>query len=91
MYFLNHNAHATPLFKDLNILKFSDKIAFENCIFVKNYFDLTLPTPFNNWFTLSTDLYTHNTKWSNLGCLKIPPQKTRIYGGHSVNISAIYI
>ena len=30
MYFLNRNAHTTPLFKDSNILKFPDKIAFES-------------------------------------------------------------
>ena len=90
MYFLNRNAHTTPLFKDSNILKFPDKIALENCIFIKNYFNQTLPTPFKNWFTLSTDSHTHNTCWSNLGCLKIPPHKTAIYGRQSVNISAIY-
>ena len=89
MYFLNRNAHTTPLFKDSNILKFPDKIALENCIFIKNHFNQTLPTPFENWFTLSTDSHTHNTRWSNLGCLKIPPHKTTIYGRQSVNISAI--
>ena len=52
MYFLTRNAHTTPLFKDSNIIKFPDKIALENCIFIKNYFNQTLPTPFKNWFTL---------------------------------------
>ena len=89
MYFLNRNAHITPLLKDSNILKFPDKIAFENCIFNKNYFNQTLPTTFKNWFTLSTDSHTQNKRWSNLGCLKIPPHKTKIYGRQFVN-SAIY-
>ena len=91
LYFLNRNTHTTPLFKDSNILKFPEKMALENCIFIKNYFNQILPTPFNNWFTLSTDSHTHNTRWSNLGCLKISPHKTRIYGRQSVNIRAIYI
>ena len=65
MYFLNRNTHTTPLFKDSNILKFPDKIALEKCIFIKNYFNQTLPTPFKNWFTLSTDSHIHNTRWSN--------------------------
>ena len=90
MYFVNRNAHTTPLFKDSNILKFPDKIALENCIFIKNYFNQTLPTPFKNWFPHSTDSHTHNTRWSNLGCLKIPPHKTKIYGRQSIKISAIY-
>ena len=90
MYFLNRNAHTTPLFKDSNILKFPDKIALENCIFIKNCFSQTLPKPFKNWFTLSTDSRTHNTRWSSLGYLKISPHKTKIYGRQSVNINAIY-
>ena len=91
MYFLNCNIHTAPLFKDSNLLKFPDKIALENCIFIKKYFNQTLPTPFKNWFTLSADSHTHNTRWSNLGSLKIPPHKTKIYGRQFVNIDAIYI
>ena len=89
IYFLNRNAHITPLLKDSNVLKFPDKTAFENCIFNKNYLNQTLPTPFKNWFTLSTDSHTHNKRWSDLGCLKIPPHKTKIYGRQFVNIRAI--
>ena len=91
LYFLHRNTHTAPLFKDSNILKFPDKIILENCIFIKKYFSQTLPTPFKNGLTLSTDSHTHNTRWSNLGCLKIPPHKTKIYGRQSVNISVIYI
>ena len=88
---MNCNTHTDPLFKDSNILKFPDKIALENCIFIKKYFNQTLPTPFKNWFTLSTDSHTHNTRWSNLGCLNIPPHKTKMYGRQTVNVIAIYI
>ena len=91
MYFLNCNTQTASLFKGSNILKFPDKIALENCIFIKNYFNQTLPTPFKNWFTFSTDSHTHNTRWSNLGCLEILPHKTKLYGRQSVNISAINI
>ena len=77
MYFLNRNIHTSPLFKNSNILKFPDKIALENCNFLKNYFYQTLPTPFKNWFTPSTDSHTHNATWSNLVCPKIPPHKTK--------------
>ena len=91
MYFLNCNTYTVPLFKDSNILKFPDKIALRNCIFIKNDFEPTFPTPFENWFTLFTDSHTHNTRWSNLGCLKIPLHKTKIYGRQSANISTIYI
>ena len=91
MYFLNCYAHTDPLFKDSKILKFSDKIALENCIFIEKYFNQILPTPFKTWFTLFTDSRTHNTRRPNSACLKILPHKTKIYGRQSVNISGIYI
>ena len=59
MYFLNRNAHTTPLFKDSNILKFPDKVALEICIFIKNYFNQTLPTPFK---ALSLYRFTYTTQ-----------------------------
>ena len=71
MYFLNRNLYTSPLFKRSDILKFPDQIALENCNFINNYLNQTLPTPFKNWFTLSTDSHTHNTRWLNLVCLKI--------------------
>ena len=45
-YFIN--AHKSPLFRDLNILKLPDKIALENCLFINKYFNKCLPTIFKN-------------------------------------------
>ena len=89
IYFLNHNAHTSPLFRDLNILKFPDKIALENCLFINKYFNKCLHTIFKNWFTLSSDFNTYYTRWSNLGCIVVPPHSTKLYGRNSVNISAV--
>ena len=61
MYFLNRNTHTAPLFKDSNILKFPDKIALENYIFIKNYFNETLPTPFKIGL-LSLQFHIHTTQ-----------------------------
>ena len=52
MYFLNHNAHTSPLFRDLNILKLPDKIALENCFFINKYFKKCLSTIFKNCFLI---------------------------------------
>ena len=90
IYFLNHNAHTFPLFRDLNILKLPDKIAVENCLFINKYFKKCLPTIFKNWFILSSDFQTYSTRWSNLGCIVVPPHNTKLYGRNLVNISAIY-
>ena len=89
-YFLNHNAHISLLFRELNILKLLDKIALENCLFMNKYFNKCLPAIFKNWFTLSSDFHTYKTRWSNLGCIVVPPHNTKLYGRNSVNISAVY-
>ena len=58
LVFLNHNAHTSPLFRELNILKLLDKIALENYLFINKYFNKCLLTIFKNWFTLSSDFHT---------------------------------
>ena len=80
MHFLKRNAHTSNLFKNLNILKLPDKVSLENCILICKYFNQSLPKSFKNWFTPATDSHTHNTRWSNSCCLKIPSHKTKIYG-----------
>ena len=90
MYFLNNNAHISLLFRELNILTLPDQIGLENCLFINKYFNKCLPTVFKNWFTLSSDFHTYNTRWSNWGCIVVPPRNTKLYGRNSVNISAVY-
>ena len=77
IYFLNHNARLSPLFRDLSILKLSDKIALGHCLFINKYFDKCLTTIFKNWFTLSSEPHTYNTPRPNLGCNVVPRHKTR--------------
>ena len=88
--FLRREAHTNPLFKDCNILKFHDKIALENSILIHKSFKHQLPKPFDNWFALSSNFQTHNSRWSNLGCLDVPYQRIKLYGKNSVCISAIF-
>ena len=48
IYFLNHNAHTSPLFRDLNFMILPDKVALENCLFINKHFNKCLPTIFKN-------------------------------------------
>ena len=80
MFFLRE-VHTNPLFKDCNVLKFH-KSALENSIFINKSFKHQLPQAFDNWFGLSSNFHTHNTTWSNLGCLNVPPHRTKLYGRH---------
>ena len=90
MYFLKRNAHTDPLFKDSRILKFFDKISLGNCIFISDSLNRRLPVVFHNWFTLISDTHEHNTRLSEVGCLKIPHHNTKTYGRYSLIINAAY-
>ena len=87
MYLLNHNTHTAPLFGDSNILKFPDKIDLENCIFIKKYFNQTLPTLFKNWFNHSTDSHTlFVVKAENICWNTIKMHKTMVTELSEVNL-----
>ena len=90
IHFLKRNAHTSNLFKNFIILKLPDKVSLENCILICNYFNQSLPKTSKNWFTLAAASHTHNTRWSNSDCLKIPSHNTKLYGRYSVKISTTY-
>ena len=90
MFFLRREAHTNPLFKDCNILKCLDRIACENSPFIHKSFKHQLPQPFDNWFGVSSNFHTHNTRWSNLGCLNVPSHRTILSWRNSICISAIF-
>ena len=52
MTFSEFKAHSEPLFKQLEILKFRDSIAVNNCLFVHDYFNNDLPLSFSNIFKI---------------------------------------
>lgn len=87
--FFTRNVHTTNIFKNWFLLKSPDKVTLDKFARICKYFSQSLSKTFKNWFTLATTSYTHNTRRSNSGCLKISSHKLILYGRHSVNISAI--
>ena len=61
MFIQNRNAHAGPLFKKTNILKFRDKVALENCVLINNSLDKTLLKILCDCFILSFESHTRST------------------------------
>ena len=53
IFFQSRNSHTGPVFKMSKILKFFDKTALENCIFISKSLKWLLPSIFNNWFKCS--------------------------------------
>ena len=80
MTFSEFRAHSEPLFKKLEILKFTDSIAVNNCSFVHDYFNGKLPRSFTNTFLRTDNLYEYSTRQAASGQLYIPRYKTSTYG-----------
>ena len=91
MFSQNRNSHTVPLFKVSKILNSFDKTALENCIFISKSLKGLLPSIFNNWFKFSFESHSHDTRWSNLGYLKIPSYRTKTYGRYSMFVNLIYV
>ena len=78
------NAHSSPIFKTLEILKIQDQITLLNCLFVHDSLNGKLPKSFDNTFLkLSNVMCNGNTVItinSKLGCLFLPNVNTSTYG-----------
>ena len=91
MFFQSRNSHTCPLFKISKILKFFDKTALDNCTFISKSWKELLPSIINNWFKFSFESHSNDTRWSNLGFLKIPSYYTKAYGRYSLFVNSIYV
>ena len=81
--FSDFYANADPLYKMFNILKLSDIIALQNCIFVQDVFNNKLPICFNPYFQSISNIHSIDTKSSEFGCIHIPLFATTKYGLNS--------
>ena len=91
LFFLNRDVHTGPLFKNLNILKFSDKVALESCLLIRKSLHKTLLEILFDWFTQSFEFRTYNNWWANQGCFTVPFHCAKTYGRYSSSINVIYI
>ena len=87
--FQPRDCHSSPLFKKQNLLKFEDKIQLENVLLVSKYFNNILPSTFDKWFTLCSDIHNYNTAASSTGKLFKPSFRNNFYGKNSITISAV--
>ena len=91
------NAHTSPIFKSLDILKVHDQIILLNCLFVHDYLNGKLPKSFDNTFTKLSDVpnivgstnNTISTINSDLGCLFLPNVSSTTYGLNSLYRNSI--
>ena len=80
MTFSEFLAHSDPLYKKLEILKFCDSLAVNNCSFVYDFFHQKLPNSFTDTFFRAEELYQYSTRQATSGQLYIPHYKTTTFG-----------
>ena len=56
---------------------------------VSKYVNNILPSIFDNWFTLCSDMHNYNTAPSLTGKLFKPSFRTILYGQNSITLSAV--
>ena len=74
------NAHSSPLCHYFKIIKISDKVKIENCLFINKCTNNKLPSIFTNWFTFSSMSHNYQTLFASKGNLQIPSVQTTSYG-----------
>ena len=82
------NAHSSPIFKSLRILKVQNQITLLNYLFVHDFLNGKLPKSFENTFSKLSDVRSNgdtvSTINSELGCLFQPNVNTSTYGLNSL-------
>ena len=87
--FANYRDDANPHYIKHKILKISDHVQLQNCLFVYDYIKENLPDSFSDYFTKTKDFYMTETVNSGLGCLFTPFAHTTRYGLNSITRKCI--
>ena len=67
-------AHTGPIFKELKLLKFHDIHSFQLGTFMFSFENSTLPSKFNNFFLLNSQIHNYNTR--NAQSFRLPLCRT---------------
>ena len=87
--FSDFHADASPIYKELKILKLQDFISLQNSLFVHDFLKKKLPKCFDSYFRTLKEAYPIGTKNAKLGCLFIPFVSTSRYGLRSITRQSI--
>ena len=88
--FQPRDCHPSPLFKKHNLLKFEDKIQLENVPPINKYFNKILPSIFDNWFKLSSDIHNYNTAPSST-CVWVSGREFDKFDKYMTNMTNLFL
>ena len=88
--FTDFHSNVNPLYFKDNIIKLRDFIKLQNCLFVHDYLNDSLPQCFKDYyFKLNYIYFNVQTRSSNLGCLFATCKNTTTYGLNSITHKSI--
>ena len=87
--FSNFHADSNPIYTNLNIIKLSDQITLQNCLFVQDSLKKVSPVCFHDYFKQTFVIHNQNTKGAKLGCLHVSPSNTVTYGLNSITKTCV--
>ena len=90
MNFVNFRETASPLYKELTILKLSDNIRLHNFLYVLDDINNNLPPSLNNTFQLASISHDHTTHSSSRYTVRIPAVKNTVHGLRSIKFQACH-
>ena len=87
--FANLKAPSNPLYKESNILKFTDNIKLLNFMYVYDCTRNEVPSVLQNNFTPISNIHTYNTRSAIQNQMSVPKVNTQIYGVQSINFQSV--
>ena len=81
--FSHFRADCDPIYYRFNILKLKDQIKLRNCLFIYDTLTKTTPLPFQNYFKLTKDVHSVETKSATSSRLYVTSINTSRYGLYS--------
>ena len=84
------HADSNPLYIDNKILKLQDFVRLQDCLFIHDYLNNSLPKCVDDYYFKLNSIYINlQTRNSNLGCLFSLSKNTTQYGLNSITQKSI--
>ena len=87
--FSNFRVDCTPVYRDLKILKLSDFIILQNCLFVHDALHHVSPVCFHDYFKYAREVHSLNTRTFSTHSLFVQHSGTIRYGINSITSRCI--
>ena len=85
--FSDYRYHSEPIFKLLNLLKFSDLISLSLLKFVFRWKNKLLPACFSNYYDFLSDTHSHQTRQSSNDNIFLTHKRSDQFGKRSIKYS----